>query len=66
MPLIPGEAKDNDFNAVTCLYPKEPASSMIVNHSSKKKNIKFKRKNKKIYQYAPGEEFSRDGMSTRY
>ena len=48
------EAENNDFNAVTCLYPKEPASNLIVNHSNEKKKIKFKRKAKKIYDMAPG------------
>ena len=52
---VQGEADDNDFNAVTCLYPKEPASEMIVNHSDKMKKIKFKRKAKKIYDMAPGQ-----------
>ena len=48
------QAESNDFNAVTCLYPKEPASNLIVNHSNEKKKIKFKRKAKKIYDIAPG------------
>ena len=53
---IEGEANDNEFNATTCLYPKEPATDMIVNHSNKKKNIKFRRKDKKVYEYAPGDD----------
>ena len=52
---VPGEVNDNDFNSITCLYPKEPASSMIINHTSEKKNIKFRRKTKKVYEYAPGQ-----------
>ena len=51
---VQGEALDNDFNAITCLYPKEPASNLIVNHSKERKRIKFKRKAKKIYDMAPG------------
>ena len=47
--------EDNDFNAITCLYPKEPALDMIVNNTSKQKNIKFRRKGKKMYEYAPGQ-----------
>ena len=53
---IEGEAADNDFNATTCLYPKEPATDMIVNHSNEKKNVKFRRKDKKVYEYAPGDD----------
>ena len=53
---VQGEAVDNDFNASTCLYPKEPASDMIVNHSNEKKNVKFRRKDKKVYEYAPGDD----------
>ena len=52
---VHGEAQSNDFNAKTCLYPKEPASNMIINHSSEKKNIQFRRKAKKVYEYAPGQ-----------
>ena len=52
---VQGEAVDNDFNASTCLYPKEPASDMIVNHTNKKKQMKYKRKAKKIYDIAPGQ-----------
>ena len=52
---VQGEAVDNDFNAITCLVPKEPSSDMIVNHSDKGKKIKFKRKAKKIYDIAPGQ-----------
>ena len=32
----PDEAESNDFNAHTCLYPREPASNIIVNHSNNK------------------------------
>ena len=53
---IEGEAADNDFNATTCLYPKEPATDMIVNHTNEKKNVKFRRKDKKVYEYAPGDD----------
>ena len=53
---VQGEAEENDFNAVTCLYPKEPASNIIVNHSDKKKKVKFTRKAKKIYDMAPGQK----------
>ena len=53
---IDGEAADNDFNATTCLYPKEPATDMIVNHTNEKKNVKFRRKDKKVYEYAPGDD----------
>ena len=53
---IEGEANDNVFNATTCLCPKEPATDMIVNHSNKKKNIKVRRKDKKVYEYAPGDD----------
>ena len=53
---VEGEADANDFNAVTCLYPKEPASNVIVNHSKENKKVKFKRKGKKMYDYAPGEK----------
>ena len=28
------EPKDCDYNATTCLYPKEPAANVIVNHSN--------------------------------
>ena len=49
------EAEDNNFNAITCLYPKEPAQDMISNHSNKTKQIKFKRKAKKIFDLAPGQ-----------
>ena len=37
------------------MYPKEPATGMIVNHSDKRKEIKFRRKAKKIYDVAPGQ-----------
>ena len=53
---VQGEVEANDFNAKTCLYPKEPESDMVVNHTNKAKKIKFKRKAKKIYDYAPGEK----------
>ena len=53
----PDEADSNDFNAHTCLYPREPASNIIVNHSNKKKVIRKKRKGGKVYDYAPGQEF---------
>ena len=49
------EADQNSFNAKTCLYPKEPETSMIMNHINEKKKIKFGRKAKKIYEYAPGQ-----------
>ena len=42
-----GEVTSNDFNAATCLYPKEPANDMIINHSPQQKNIKLKRKDQK-------------------
>ena len=29
-----GEAERNDFNAITCLYPQEPAPEMISDHST--------------------------------
>ena len=48
------EADGNNFNAVTCLYPKEPASNLIVNHENHIKKIKFQRKAKKIFNMAPG------------
>ena len=51
-----GEAEDNDFNAITCLYPKEPALDMVVNHSDKKRKIRLKRKAQKTIDYAPGEK----------
>ena len=51
-----GEAVSNDFNSVTCLYLKEPALEMIVNHSDKNKKVKMKRKAEKMYNYAPGEK----------
>ena len=50
---VHGEADGNDSNATTCLYPREPASSMIINHSNEKKNIKFKRKDKKMCMSTP-------------
>ena len=31
------EVTENDFNAITCLYPKEPSSNMIINHTKEKK-----------------------------
>ena len=43
------EAESNDFNSTTCLYPKQPETNMIVNHSDQTKKIKFHRKAKKIY-----------------
>ena len=49
------DVEDTDFNAVTCLYPKEPSSNMIINHTKEKKTIKFKRKGNEIYNFAPGE-----------
>ena len=52
------EPKDCDFNATTCLYPKEPAANVIVNHSNKIKKVKKKKKDDNFYSYAPGEEFS--------
>ena len=51
-----GESESNDYNAVTCLYPKEPETEMIVNHSDVRKRVKLKRKAKKIIDYAPGEK----------
>ena len=45
-----------DYMASTCLYPKEPAATVIVNRSKKNLKIKKKRKNEKCYDYAPGEE----------
>ena len=53
----PDEAESNDFNANTCLYPKEPASNVIVNHTKKKKVVKKKRKGGKVYDYAPGQNY---------
>ena len=52
----PDEAESNDFNANTCLYPKEPASNIIVNHSDKKITVRKRRKGGRIYDYAPGQE----------
>ena len=49
------EAENNDFNSTTCLYPQEPELEMISNHSNKNKKIKFQRKAKKTYNYAPGQ-----------
>ena len=54
-----GEAVESDkpdYMASTCLYPKEPAASVIVNHTNKNLKVKKKRKNEKYYDYAPGEE----------
>ena len=53
---VDGVAENIDFNATTCLYPKEPESDMVINHSNKKKKIKLKRKDQKPYIYAPGEK----------
>ena len=53
----PDETESNDFTSNTCLYPKEPASNIIVNYSKKKKRVKKKRKGGKVYDYAPGQEF---------
>ena len=53
---VQGEADSNDFNATTCLYPKEPALNRVVNHSDKNKAVKFKRKAEKVIDYAPGEK----------
>ena len=55
--VAPGEAMDNDFNASTCLYPKEPALDIVVNNTKEKKKIKFKRKDKNFYEYAPGQKY---------
>ena len=49
------EAESNDFNSTTCLYPRQPESNMIVNHSDETKKIKFQRKARKIYDLAPGQ-----------
>ena len=53
----PDEAESNDFTSNTCLYPKEPASNVIVNHTKKKKVVKKKRKGGKVYDYAPGQNY---------
>ena len=49
------EVTENDFNAITCLYPKEPSSNMIINHTKEKKTKKFKRNGNEVYDFAPGE-----------
>ena len=56
------EAKDCDFNAITCLVPKEPEATIIVNHSDKMKKVKKKKKGEKFYTYAPG----KDSFTIRY
>ena len=52
---VQGEVEGNEFNARTCLLPKELASDMVVNHSNESKKIKFKRKTKKVIDMAPGQ-----------
>ena len=44
------------YNAKTCLYPEEPATTIFVNDSKNPKKVRPSRKNNKVYDYAPGEK----------
>ena len=60
------EAESNDFNAVTCLYPKQPELDMIVNENKKNEereiNVESSTANGRLVLVAPKE---RDEINPR-